>query len=166
MNEYVVTINGKKKLVRISGQGTVALDGTEVNASITKVNPHFYILRYGEKIYEVAVNKFNNELTRFLIDGWYFDSTVRTKLRETAFELQKNKEKFEHKSDVKAPMPGLILKFKKKTGDTVELGESLLILEAMKMENDLRSPASGTIKSIHYKEGQTVEKDSIIISIE
>jgi biotin carboxyl carrier protein len=68
--------------------------------------------------------------------------------------------------DVKAPMPGLILKIRKKAGETVEQGESLIILEAMKMENDLKAPASGIIKSILVSEGSAVEKGVVLFSIE
>ena len=63
-------------------------------------------------------------------------------------------------------MPGLLLKMKKKEGDSIEMGESIGILEAMKMENDIISPASGIIKEIFKKEGASVEKDEIILKIE
>jgi biotin carboxyl carrier protein len=63
-------------------------------------------------------------------------------------------------------MPGMILKIKKKVGDEIEQGDSLLILEAMKMENDIRSPVSGKVKEIKIKEGQAVEKGISILVIE
>jgi biotin carboxyl carrier protein len=63
-------------------------------------------------------------------------------------------------------MPGMVLRLKKRVGDTVEMGESVVILEAMKMENDLRSPSSGIIKEVIVKEGVSVEKDSILLTIE
>jgi pyruvate carboxylase subunit B len=49
-----------------------------------------------------------------------------------------------------APMPGMIVKYEKKVGDTVNEGETVVILEAMKMENALAAPASGTVKAINY----------------
>ena len=63
-------------------------------------------------------------------------------------------------------MPGLLLKIKKKEGDSVEIGESIAVLEAMKMENDILSPATGVIKEIKVKEGASVEKDEIILKID
>ncbi|MFC2082111.1 biotin/lipoyl-containing protein, partial [Bacteroidota bacterium] len=83
-----------------------------------------------------------------------------------AKELLSNKKSARHHDIIKAPMPGLILKVKKNIGDDVEIGESVVILEAMKMENEIRSPVSGKIKEILVKEGISVEKDEIIISIE
>ena len=63
-------------------------------------------------------------------------------------------------------MPGLILKVRKKTGESVEQGESVMILEAMKMENDLKAPNSGIISNIEVNEGSAVEKGAILFSIE
>ncbi|KAF0153380.1 MAG: pycB [Ignavibacteria bacterium] len=166
MNEFVITVNNKKKTVRVNDDGTVNLDGKLQSASVTKISNHSYLLRFGNKIYEAAVNKSSNGEFRFLIDGWYFDTNVRTRLQETAYELLRNKQKTYHHTEVKAPMPGLLIKIKKTVGDFVELGEPILVLEAMKMENDLHSPSSGIIKEIHFQEGQTVEKGSVILIIE
>jgi biotin carboxyl carrier protein len=71
-----------------------------------------------------------------------------------------------HHSEIKSPMPGLILKLKKKTGDEVEAGEPVLILEAMKMENELRSPSKGKIREILVKEGIAVEKGAVLFIID
>lgn len=166
MNEFIITVNNKKKTVLVNEDGTVVLNGKKYNASITKISKHSFVLRFENNIYEVAVSKLINGEYRILIDGWYFDAAVRTRLQEIAFELQKNREKSIHHTEVKAPMPGLLIKIKKQIGEPVELGEPILILEAMKMENDLRSPSSGTIKEINFTEGQTVEKGAVILVIE
>jgi glutaconyl-CoA decarboxylase len=57
---------------------------------------------------------------------------------------------------VAAPMPGTILKVHISVGDTVAVGDVLLTLEAMKMENEISSPFSGTVKNVYVKEGQSV----------
>jgi pyruvate carboxylase subunit B len=63
-------------------------------------------------------------------------------------------------------MPGLILKIRKSVGEKVEQGESVIILEAMKMENDLKAPASGYIENIFVTEGSAVEKGTTLLSID
>jgi len=166
MNEFVITVNNKKKTIKVNDDHSVTIDNVTTNATITKISSHSFILRYGNNIYEAAVSKSGNGEYRFVMDGWYFDTTVRTRLQETAHELMKNKEKDFHHTEVKAPMPGLLVKIKKKLGDKVELGEPILVLEAMKMENDLRSPSSGIVKEINFQEGQSVEKGSTILIIE
>jgi oxaloacetate decarboxylase alpha subunit/pyruvate carboxylase subunit B len=64
-----------------------------------------------------------------------------------------------------APMPGLIISFEKNVGDAVQEGESVLILEAMKMENALPSPVSGTIKAINVASGDSVAKGDVLCVI-
>ena len=64
-----------------------------------------------------------------------------------------------------APMPGMIVKYQKKEGDAVSQGETVVVLEAMKMENALPSPASGTIKSVGFSSGDSVAKGDVLAVI-
>ena len=64
-----------------------------------------------------------------------------------------------------APMPGMIVKYEKEVGDSVEKGETVLILEAMKMENALPAPVSGTIKAINFGSGDSVPKNAVLAVI-
>ena len=66
---------------------------------------------------------------------------------------------------LKAPMPGMIVNYSKKMGDTVSEGETVVILEAMKMENALPAPVSGTIKAINYSSGDSVQKNDVLAVI-
>jgi len=63
-------------------------------------------------------------------------------------------------------MPGKVVKLFKKEGDTVAKGETVLILEAMKMENEIKSGADGFIKAINIKEGQALEAGFLMVEIE
>jgi biotin carboxyl carrier protein len=67
---------------------------------------------------------------------------------------------------VTAPMPGSVLDVKVKEGDRVKEGDTLLILEAMKMENEVTAPASGVVKSIHVTSGATVNTGDLMLVIE
>ncbi len=69
-------------------------------------------------------------------------------------------------NDIKAPMPGLILDIKVNVGDTVQKGDGILVLEAMKMENILKSPGDGVIKSIEIKQGDAIEKNQVLIRLD
>jgi len=66
---------------------------------------------------------------------------------------------------IKAPMPGTVVRYEKKEGDAVEEGDTVVILEAMKMENSLTSPVAGTLKSINYSEGDAVAKNDVLCVI-
>lgn len=66
---------------------------------------------------------------------------------------------------VVAPIPGLILRIMVKEGDNVEAGDTILILEAMKMESEIASTASGTITKINIKEGASVQEGDSLIEV-
>ncbi len=63
-------------------------------------------------------------------------------------------------------MNGLVVKVNKQVGDMVQLGESLLVLEAMKMENEIKSPSEGIIKTNNCKVGESVDKGELLFIIE
>ena len=64
-----------------------------------------------------------------------------------------------------APMPGMIVSYQKQVGDAVEEGETVVVLEAMKMENALPAPVSGTLKSINFSSGDSVAKGDVLCLI-
>jgi len=66
---------------------------------------------------------------------------------------------------VTAPMPGMIVKYEKKVGDAISQGETVVVLEAMKMENALPAPASGTIQSVNFSSGDSVAKGDVLAVI-
>ncbi len=61
-----------------------------------------------------------------------------------------------------APMPGMLVRFERKVGDVVKKGDTMLILEAMKMENALVAPCDGTIKALNFKVGDSVVKGATL----
>ena len=66
-------------------------------------------------------------------------------------------------ADIKAPMPGLVLKVLVNDGDAVKKGDNLFVLEAMKMENIIKAPADATVKTIKIKPGDKVEKNQVLM---
>ncbi len=67
---------------------------------------------------------------------------------------------------VKAPMPGMIIKYEKKVGDTVKKGDTVVVLEAMKMENSLPAPADGVVTALNFGSGDSVSKGDLLATIE
>jgi len=70
-----------------------------------------------------------------------------------------------HAGEIHALIPGLVSQFFVKPGDKVEIGQKLLILEAMKMENDIVSPVAGVVENMSIKSGDIVEKGELIMEI-
>jgi biotin carboxyl carrier protein len=67
---------------------------------------------------------------------------------------------------VKAPMPGLVVDVSVEVGQEVEVGDNVVILESMKMENELKAPRAGLIKGISVQAGDSVEKNQTLVIIE
>lgn len=66
---------------------------------------------------------------------------------------------------VKAPLPGVILDIKVKVGDTVQRGQTVAILEAMKMENNINSDRDGQVVAINVEKGQSIAEGTDIITL-
>jgi glutaconyl-CoA/methylmalonyl-CoA decarboxylase subunit gamma len=66
---------------------------------------------------------------------------------------------------VKSPMPGRVVKVLVSKGDVVEVGQGLLVLEAMKMENEVRARAAGTVAEVHVATGATVEGGAKLVTL-
>lgn len=69
-------------------------------------------------------------------------------------------------ASVQAPMPGLVINVSLEAGASVEEGQTVVVLEAMKMENDLASPIAGKLKEVRVSKGQTVEQGQVLVIIE
>lgn len=69
-------------------------------------------------------------------------------------------------NNLKAPMPGLVFDIKIKEGDSLQKGDVVLVLEAMKMENMLKAPADAVVKKVLVKKGAAVEKNQILVEFE
>jgi biotin carboxyl carrier protein len=70
------------------------------------------------------------------------------------------------RQEIKAQMPGKIVKVLVSAGETVEVDQGLLIIEAMKMENEIKSPIDGTVTEVEVREGDAVETDALLVVVE
>jgi len=166
MNEVYVTINGSEKIVRFEGDQKVIVDGKEFTFDFFNENEFHYFLRLDNKTFDITkVAKDKNNIA-ILIEGNYFECKVQTKLEKNAETILAHSEKSHHKEDVVSPMPGMVLKIQKKENEEIAIGEPVLILEAMKMENEVTSPYSGVLKEIYVRENTAVEKGSKLFRIE
>lgn len=128
-----------------------------------------YSLLIAGKSYEVLAHRVNKpDVTGYryeiLIAGHRFEVTVEDE-REKALAGSIHGTHESGEAVVRAPMPGLVLGLPMDVGAIVERGQTVVILEAMKMENDLASPIAGKIKEVKVSKGQTVNQGDVLVVI-
>ncbi|WP_028080804.1 acetyl-CoA carboxylase biotin carboxyl carrier protein subunit [Solimonas soli] len=67
---------------------------------------------------------------------------------------------------IRAPMPGSIVAVSVKAGDAVTKGQTLLVMESMKMETTIAAPRDGVVAAVAYEKGQTFDRDALLLSLE
>ena len=165
MNDFIVTVNGKKLKIGLTENDKLEINNSEYGYSLLNININTHLLKIGNKNFLISSKPGENSKYSVTLKGQVFETLVRTVLEDEASSLINAKVVKHSRIAIKAPMPGMIIKIKKKEGEKVNSGESVLILEAMKMENDIRSPIKGTIENMNVNEGKTVEKGSELFII-
>ena len=107
-----------------------------------------------------------DEQFRIKIDGLDFVTSVKDERSDAIGRIIGNgSAKKDSDNNIKAPMPGLIVKLNVAEGDSVKKGDGVIIIEAMKMENEIRTQASGVIDKINVEAGQTVDKGALLLIV-
>jgi len=103
------------------------------------------------------------------VDGEHFNVEVADpNVRQMGIVVKKKEEiaTGDNTGNLIAPIPGMIIEYKKKVGNKVKAGDTIVVLEAMKMFNNLGAPCDGVIKNIVRKAGDSVAKSDILCQIE
>ena len=162
---YQAIIDEKEKFeVEITPAGLI-LDGKASAIKIHSLRSSVYQVMDNDRshlVEIVSLNKAEKQIT-LKINGKLTTVTLKTDLDQMLEKLGMDLSSTRGLSDLKAPMPGLILKINISVGDEVKKGDPLLILEAMKMENVIKAPCDGVVKSVLVKEKDSVEKNQILL---
>lgn len=142
------------------------IDNTTFDWDVSKINERTFHVIKNHKSYNVELLKVNKEDKNFFIkvNGKKFKFAVKDKYDELLKSLGMDNMTAAKVANLKAPMPGLVINIAVEVGQTVQKGDALLILEAMKMENVIKSPTDGIIKSIAVNKGDTVEKNQVLLN--
>jgi pyruvate carboxylase subunit B len=100
------------------------------------------------------------------LEGRLFEVSVEDERTRHIRELASHVAPPEPRRDLRAPMPGLIVRIDVVEGQDVEAGDGLVVMEAMKMENELRADAPGRVVSIEVELGQAVERNAVLLKLE
>ena len=145
--------------------GQLMINGELLNWDVSQIRDGYFHILHNNQSYRAEVVKIDNKAKTFT---WKINGRLYTVRLQDRFDLLLEKMGMKNIASgkvntIKAPMPGLIIDLKVKEGDSVQQGDPLLILEAMKMENILKSPGDGIVKSVKVKKGDSVEKNHVLI---
>ena len=147
-HDYVATIKGQKS----------------VKAQITflRRDNDRLILSIGEKVYSIIDVKRTSSGVSFFANGQRIQAELQNPLRTfgTSTSLAATA-----KENISSNFPAKIVKVPVKRGDSVKQGETLIILEAMKMEAQIKAPADSTVEEVFVKEGDMVERGRNLVRL-
>ena len=147
----------KTRVVKLERDGAgwrVALDGRAVAVDAVEIAPNTLSILLGGQSLEINVTQFPDGKLKLETGSREFvaeviDPRAWSGRRHGSVEAK-------GRQQIVAPMPGKVVRLLVKTGERVEAGQGLLVVEAMKMQNEIRSPKSGTVERVFAKEGQPV----------
>ena len=165
--KYEVLLDGKTRVVELArenGGWKITLDGNLLDANAVEVSPNTFSVLLNGRSHQVRVApRSDGSLTLHTDAGEYRAEVTDPRSwrgrRHGAIEA-------EGRQQILAPMPGKVVRLLVQQGDTVEAGQGLMVVEAMKMQNEIRSPKSGKIVKLCAAEGQAVNAGEVLVWVE
>ena len=168
VRKYAVKIDGRERVVEID-DGGVRVDGVEVKVEVVEAEAGLYLLRTeGEQVavrVEGVGAKVSLAVRRGGKDVVGVGAEVVDARRARVVVPERAGGDGAAAVTVRAPIPGRVVKVLVKTGDVVKAGQTLVVLEAMKMENELRAPRAGTVTEVRGAEGTAVEAGQELVQL-
>lgn len=160
---YKVRVNELPEVEVNNKEGQYYLKGENTVLDIITNSDGSYHAIYKGKSYTVKVKDEKESFLNLEINKTKFKIQVKNELDVLLAQMGMDKKVGEKFDELKAPMPGMVLKVLVKAGDTVKKGDGLLVLEAMKMENNIKTPGDAIVKEVLIETGDKVEKNQILI---
>jgi biotin carboxyl carrier protein len=163
--KYQATVNGQIFQIEIKSDTLVLVNGEERHVDLKQMgSAAIYSLLLDHQSFEAVVEKRGNDY-QVLMFGALYDISV---LDERALRIAAARQEQggpSGETSLKAPMPGLIVKVPVEVGQEVKRGQTLVILESMKMENELKSPRDGVVQRVDVQAGQSVEQNALLVVV-
>ncbi len=153
--------------IKIDNASEVALSEADLgNTRILELNDHEILFIENNTIIRAKIIEFDPSSKSYIlkVNGRTIHLILQNALDLKIEQMGLNAHAHDHLKVVEAPMPGLVLSIEVAEGDTVNKGDNLLTLEAMKMENIIKAAGDGTIGKIHVHVNDKVDKGQLLIS--
>lgn len=160
--KYVAIVNERRFEIEILADGKITVDGKPHDIDFLDIGEERFSVIKDYRSAELVVEEVPTGL-QVLMEGRIYEAQV---LDERALLMANRKGGIKAKTgDIIAPMPGLVVEVTVKVGDHVSEGQTLVILESMKMQNELKALREGIVTSILVNNAQTVDKGATLIVI-
>jgi biotin carboxyl carrier protein len=162
---YQLKVNGQFDYKVEKDRDKLMINGERIEADIQQLNSLSYHIINELRSYNAEVISFDSEAktAEIKVNGSIYTVTAKDQYDILLDQLGLSSLNSAKVSDIKAPMPGLVLKLFVTEGGEVKKGDNLFILEAMKMENIIKSPADVKVKTVKIKPGDKVEKGQVLL---
>jgi len=164
--KYNVRAGESEFEVEVDREGAIRLAGAPLDADLQpSADPTLYSLILGHRSYELRIEPCEGGY-RVRIDGVTYDVAVedeRAHLLAGVKSLTAGGDSGE--MAIKSPMPGLVIDVAVKVGDFVEAGQTLVVVESMKMHNEFKAPRAGTVRAIRVETGAKVAQNTILLTL-
>src|ERR1700742_614236 len=162
---YKVKVNGQHDFEVDKAGDVLSVNGIEVSADMKQLNKTAWHIINDLKSYNAEVVSFNpaEKSAEIKVNNTVYTVTAKDQFDLLLDQLGMSNMAGAKISELKAPMPGLVLKIFVEEGAEVKKGDNLFVLEAMKMENIIKSPADVVVKSVKIKPGDKVEKGQVLL---
>lgn len=148
---------------QLSDDGII-LDSGHVKYTVLKSSQNKLLIKLGNKVKEIFYDA-DSENISVINSGNLHRIPLLTDREILLREFMKSSVSSHQHSEVRAPMPGMVVKVCVAPQQKVAKGETLVILEAMKMENEIRSPREAEVENAFVSAGDVVEKNQLLVSL-
>jgi len=162
---YVATIGGREFAIDLDDEHHIVVDGQVLNVDMQRIeSSQLYSLLVDHVSHEVVVEEAGH-VFRVILNGELFEVRVEDERMRRLARAGHQLLPPAGEVQIKAPIPGLVTHILVEPGQAVSAGQTLALLEAMKMENELRAPREGTVSRVAVEAGQRVEQGQLLITI-
>ncbi len=167
--KYFATIDNQTYEISVEGSGKITVDGVDVTSDMQRIGRlDLYSLLVDNVSHEVFVEEGSSNQPNVygvLVAGARYLVKVQDERSLRLALADRSLKPLAGELIIKAPIPGLVIKVAVTPGQVVGEGDSLVILEAMKMENELRAPREGTVHEVRVAPGDQVALGQVLLSI-
>lgn len=163
--KYIATIGEQTFTITIDGDNDVLIDGEPVAVDLqTSLDGTLYSLLVDGHSYALRLQPME-DCYRVQVAGETHDVSIVDERTHRLAGLRGSHGAHAGEFVLRAPMPGVIVEVPVSEGQTVDKGQTLVVLESMKMHNEFKAPRAGTVHSVRVAKGQRIEKSAVMLTL-